>query len=724
MTSTRNAPSQLFADVPYTARGHLGLLFYEAAAHIVAHLESRALSVGIDPTRALHTVLDEFPFLGHYHEELTHRLPHVDAAGAMPRAMRRAVADWERGNVATGARLPLVDAKNTLALAPRAIVTLVTVGLVEEDAHFGALFAALQPLGNTRAPTIGLLRELMGGTGSLGDDDAWTMCRPLLDARLVEPVNRALPRSEWSLRVPTSVWSAVRGEFDHEPVPGVRWHASSNAPSIDELVISVDERRRIGEAAALLAGGDANALLVRGLDGAERQEVVAAIARASGRGLLSMEGVAAPESDAASPRSVMGALAALLHAMPTIIVSPAPGDTVDVAPLPGWRGPIALVLGVDGGIGGTAIEQAVTITLSPQPLAVRRQQWDSALGGDTSRDGDEVTQEAARTFALGGRHIRMAARLAKAHATVDGRDLPTIADVREGVRAVGRQQLDALATRLDDAGDWDTLVLPSGTARELQRLEQRCRHRERLVDALGSTLPGGLGRGVRALFEGPSGTGKTLAARVLASLLGVDLYRVDLAAVVNKYIGETEKNLGRVLARAEDLDVVLLLDEGDALLGKRTDVKSSNDRYANLETNYLLQRLESYAGIVIVTTNAARHIDPAFRRRMDAVVSFTLPDADARWQLWLLHLPADHAVSHEWLETVAVRHALTGGQIRVACVTATMLALADDRRVGAHDVMSAIDAEYRKSGGGIPVDRPRRGDHGEPSLNGLLGSIT
>ena len=144
---------------------------------------------------------------------------------------------------------------------------------------------------------------------------------------------------------------------------------------------------------------------------------------------------------------------------------------------------------------------------------------------------------------------------------------------------------------------------------------------------------------MRALFSGSSGTGKTLATRILAGELGMDLYRVDLASVINKYIGETEKNLHRVLSRAEELDVILLLDEGDALLGSRTDVKSSNDRYANLETNYLLQRLESYQGIVLVTTNAGQNIDSAFQRRMDVVVDFVPPGADERWGIWQLHLP-------------------------------------------------------------------------------------
>jgi SpoVK/Ycf46/Vps4 family AAA+-type ATPase len=209
---------------------------------------------------------------------------------------------------------------------------------------------------------------------------------------------------------------------------------------------------------------------------------------------------------------------------------------------------------------------------------------------------------------------------------------------------------------------------------------------------------------VRALLTGPSGTGKTLAARILAAELGMDLYRVDLAAVINKYIGETEKNLHRVLSTAEDLDVVLLLDEGDALLGSRTEVRSANDRYANLETNYLLQRLESYQGIVLITTNAAENIDTAFQRRMDVAINFTAPQAEERWHIWQLHLPPASAVDAAALERVAARCAMTGGQIRNAAQLATLLAL--DSPFGvvteAH-LEQAVHSEYRKAGATSPL---------------------
>src|SRR5262249_42841761 len=220
----------------------------------------------------------------------------------------------------------------------------------------------------------------------------------------------------------------------------------------------------------------------------------------------------------------------------------------------------------------------------------------------------------------GGGLMGGAAAIAASHAGLDGRDEVRVADVQEATRALNRQLLDTLADRLDARGGWNDLVASEATRTKLAELDARCRHRERLLDRLGRGFGASANRGVRALFTGASGTGKTMAARILGAVLELDVYRVDLAAVINKYIGETEKNLHRVLSRAEALDVVLLLDEGDALLGSRTEVRTANDRYANLETNYLLQRLETYQGIVVVTTNLGDNIDTAFQRRMDVVV--------------------------------------------------------------------------------------------------------
>ena len=276
--------------------------------------------------------------------------------------------------------------------------------------------------------------------------------------------------------------------------------------------------------------------------------------------------------------------------------------------------------------------------------------------------------------------------------------------MQEAARALNRQALDTLAVHVNTEGcSWAQLAADPQTLGDLAQLESRCRHREHLRENVGELFGQHLNAGVRALFNGPSGTGKTMAARLLASALQMDLYRLDLSAVVNKYIGETEKNLSRIFARVEELDVILLLDEGDALLTARTSVSNSNDRYANLETNYLLQRLESFEGILLVTTNAGERIDSAFQRRMDVVVEFSAPAAAERKAIWGLHLPPRHAVQNSWLEEVAQRCELTGGQIRNAVLHAATLALGNSGAINDAHLAAAVRREYRKLGAVCPL---------------------
>ena len=301
----------------------------------------------------------------------------------------------------------------------------------------------------------------------------------------------------------------------------------------------------------------------------------------------------------------------------------------------------------------------------------------------------------------------------------------TTADAQLACRSLNRQKLDTLAQRLEVNGVWSDLVVDEVTTAELYDLERRCRLRERLISHVGEGFRNSVNRGVRALFNGPSGTGKTLAAKILAAVLQTDVYRVDLASVVNKYIGETEKNLSQLLARAEELDVILLIDEGDALMTNRTDVKSANDRYANLETNYLLQRLESYEGVVIVTTNAGNRIDQAFQRRFDMTISFQPPDAHERLAIWQRHLSDTHRVGPACLQEVAAQCALTGGQIRNAVLYATLLAVDDGGAgaVGDEEIEAAVRREYLKAGASCPLSRRARTNGHRAALSRFVADI-
>jgi hypothetical protein len=395
----------------------------------------------------------------------------------------------------------------------------------------------------------------------------------------------------------------------------------------------------------------------------------------------------------------IGPLATLMHAMPVVVLEPGPGETVEIPLLQGYSGPLGVVLGRQGGVNGPGAERAVTLELKLPGLEERKQHWTASLRAQPFGGVDAISEQFRMTTGT----IRRTAHLAGACAKLAGKTEITAADVQQACRGINRQALDTLAARMEATGDWSHLAIGSETFSELQSLELRCRFREHLMLSAGNVPGSSTNAGVRALFSGPSGTGKTFAARLLASVMQKDIYRLDLSLVVNKYIGETEKNLEQIFSLAEELDILLLLDEGDALLTQRTSVQSSNDRYANMETNFLLQRIETFEGILIVTSNAADRIDSAFKRRFDLVVDFRQPEAAERWAIWQSHLPSGHRVDQSVLGAITGYCDLSGGQIRNAVQHASLLALHDDRDMTSAHVQAALLREYRKMGAVCPL---------------------
>jgi hypothetical protein len=273
------------------------------------------------------------------------------------------------------------------------------------------------------------------------------------------------------------------------------------------------------------------------------------------------------------------------------------------------------------------------------------------------------------------------------------------ADLHAAARAHSGRDLGALATRLEVRRGWDDLVLPGEPSALLRELVARVRLRDRVLDGWGLAGQVAGGRGVVALMCGPSGTGKTLAAGVLASELELDCYQIDLSTVVSKYIGETEKHLARLFAEAERTGAVLLFDEADALFGRRTGVQDAHDRYANLEVSYLLQRIDRYDGVVLLATNLRKNMDDAFVRRTHFVVEFPFPGPRERAAIWqrLLppSLPLAPDVDPEWL---AERFDLAGGHLRNIAVAAAFLAAADGGPLGREHLLRAARREYQNIG--------------------------
>ncbi len=654
------------------AADHFRLWFYAAILQLLNHLSSTFGS--------LEAVFQQFPFLAGYNDELAaHGMNGLSITEAA-RHWRDYIAKWE---LDLHEHLPLRALGQSAAIDPQAIIAFLTVGLIEEDWRFGQVFEALQGGPHVNRPTLGLLSSWL----PLEDgDDPRVAVKQLIDLGLIASANADAPRQQRTLHVPPLLWEAARGDGAAMLAPWLRYQPLSFLPELEQVIVTDEVRAQLAAAAALLNNGRIETLVVRGPANNGRRFATGAVARALGRGLLEARDFA-PRGE---PRwSVLGPLSAMLHALPCVALEPGSGETAEVPNDPARFGPLAVVLGRHGGLTGGRAEKAITLQIGMPDPALRRRIW---TGFECCADPDSM----ARQFRLTTGNLQCAATLAQSYSALDSRDRISAADVRQACRSMHRQALDTLAAPLPSSEPLLDLAVAADTGAELRNLILRCRFRENL----------GVPSGVRALFKGPSGTGKTLAARVLAAELDKDAYRVDLSNVVNKYIGETEKNLNQIFSRAEELDVVLLLDEGDALLTQRTGVQSSNDRYANLETNYLLQRVESFEGILIVTTNAGDRIDSAFQRRMDVVVDFRLPEIAERWAIWQIHLRHDNSIDPTFLSELAKRCNLTGGQIRNAVLHGRLLALDASTAMTSAHLHIAVEREYRKSGGVCPLRAP------------------
>ncbi len=684
----------MISKIPYTAKDHFILNFYAAVfrvfnyMHHTGELEEEKDSLG------------KFPFLEKYLSEIMKIVPEDMNWEDGIKFFEKELTAWEN---ACPVHLPVVALSKKNGFDHRSRMALMITGLVEEDSRFGSVIAGLQqPLAHRRV-CLETIEQIMADK-----DDTHNISNLLLSSNTIEVMNPDEPRSEWVLRISPFLWDVIRGNIPSEPAPWCRYHPPSDFPEFKDLKFNTDFRMKLENVPSLFNDGLADAFILRGMQGEPRLSVMGSIARSMNMGIIVISDVS---HMAAGTWKILAPLCIMMRAIPVIICDPGPGETVEVPEIKGtfpW-----IIMGTEGGIKGQGIERSVTLTIPPPDAAYRRRCWIDAFSGFPidKVDGVDGLELIIERFHMPGDLIRRVSEIAKANAALSGRKTLKPEDVREAAGTLNRQLLDTLAFRLETGGSWDDLVVGKGVESSLRELETRCRNRDKLSEHLKSGYVNN--QGVRAIFTGMSGTGKTMAATILASSLGMDIYRVDLAAIVNKYIGETEKNLHRVLTRAQELDVILLFDEADALLGSRTEIRSANDRYANLETDYLLQKLETYQGIVIMTTNAPENVDKAFSRRMDMVVNFVAPQASERLRIWELHLnnkKDNYNIPPEELENIAQRCPMTGGQIRNAALQAALYALDDGGIMTIGHLVKAVESEYRKAGSSNPLKENRKTD--------------
>ncbi len=339
-------------------------------------------------------------------------------------------------------------------------------------------------------------------------------------------------------------------------------------------------------------------------------------------------------------------------------------------------------------------------------FATRRMIWEQQLNGRTAKAAGAPEVFASR-FRLTGGRIRRAIRTAEAFAPsgesdvsqLSGLDLAFESALFEECRSGNSLKLAELAVRLRPKFGWEDIVLPAEQRNELRDICTHVRFRDQVYDSWGFDETLAAGSGLNVLFSGPPGTGKSMAAGVIAKDLGLEIYRIDLSSMVSKYVGETEKNLSRIFDEAANSQAILFFDEADALFGKRSEVKDAHDRYANIETGYLLQKMEEFDGVTILASNLSENLDDAFLRRLHFVVDFPMPDAAEREHIWKLAFPENAPFLEEPdYADLSRRLKISGANIKNIALHAAFFAASEGRGILMRDVIQAARREYRKEG--------------------------
>lgn len=579
----------------------------------------------------------------------------------------------------------LVDA---LTLSRAEVELCLLAGMPEEHEGFAAVFRALHPRGESR-PTTGLAAQLFAATAQDRFD-----FRALLESSQAVAggalrLGDDAPFFERSLELAPGLWSALTG-IAAWPA-GIPCLSAPVIPTGLEEWLATPAARR---AATAIVRHEPCTVLVIG----ETEEI------AFHRALALVAHTGSEPVGFALPPQLDGALEQLIgvHALargivPVLRIAVPEGPGAAEAPL-FLNYPDTVVLCVrTGGLQIRGVRPLVTVAADRLSPAARRRLWRvvlPALAEDSAYLAARYPLEPVAATAV-ATDLEALHRLESRPATVA--DAATIVRARAGLALTGGVKL------ITPTATWDDLVLPKDRLAQLREACARLLLQDRVLDEWGFLKGRPGARGVRMLFAGPPGTGKTLSAEVLAHSLMVDLLYVDISRVVSKWIGETEKNLAAVFEAAERAQAVLLFDEADALFGKRTEVADAHDRYANLETAYLLSRLERFEGLAILATNLRQNIDPAFIRRLEFCLDFEAPDREERMRLWQVHLPCSAPLASDVdLRELAALYAVVGAFIRNAAVAAGFLAAGDGGIIKRTHFIHAIRREYEKSGRAFP----------------------
>jgi hypothetical protein len=607
----------------------------------------------------------------------------------------RAMADARVGE-ATAAR-PLERVADALALSTTEVDLIVLAGLAEEHEGYAAALRLLSPTHEPFA-TCGLAARLLSPATT---ERVWL--RELLErgaavtAGALSIEGRG-PFFERELRVGERLWPALH-EIDVWPAAVHESTDHVELRGLEEWLASVPARRAVAAVerrapvTILVTADSERVALARG----------AALVASAGAEPVPLD----TEAWTADLLQLVCVHALARDCVPVLAVPRVDGPEQPPTPDPvGHPGPVVLCAR-PGGVAPRGLRPVVSVPVEPLSARALRRLWSATL--------PELSTEASL---LAARHPVEPAEAAEIAADVRalGGGTVSAADVSRSIRVRAGLSLAAGVKLVRPTATWDDLVLPPDRVAQLREALDRLRHQDVVLDDWGFLAGRRGARGVRMLLAGPPGTGKTLSAEVLAAEFGVDLLVVDISRVVSKWIGETEKNLAEVFDAAERAQAVLFFDEADALFGRRTEVSDAHDRYANLETAYLLARLEGFEGLAVLATNLRQNIDSAFTRRLEFAIDYDEPTAVQREALWRCHLPEGTPIDSDVdLTRLATMYPVVGGVIRNAATAAAFLAAAEQTPIGRRHFVAAVRREYEKAGRafpGAPIDEHVGRTHG------------
>lgn len=563
----------------------------------------------------------------------------------------------------------------------------------ECDLMVGRCIAWLQhPIGGSR-PTLGLLSSIFSPMHQSAKRSARqrTLIAKIANSRaeqvgLLQILNTSAPLPERAVKLPAAVALALTA--DEIEWPGATVGLRGMVFDLPDSIAS----RAHHQAEALNAMPN-SVLVLRCASIQEASITAETIAKFANRRPLFI-------NDEAKALPALGPICHDRDLLPVFSYVCGPGEKTRLPDIKGYQGPVIVMAELEGAF--ESLHGTVTSWKIPRPTQDERLSlWRTHL------DNVELARQMASDHVHSAARIVELANLARRQCIADKKDITSLDEIRKAAWLSESSGLSSLAQPVTVDVPDEALVVRPITKEQLELLENRCRFREGLGDGLGITLQAGYQMGVKALFTGASGTGKTLATGWLANKLGLPLYRVDLSAITSKYIGETEKNLAQLLARAEQEEVVLLFDEADSVFGKRTEINNANDRFANAQTNYLLQRIETFNGVVILTSNSKARFDMAFTRRLDMMIEFPLPNPEERRDIWLNHLGTFHQLTLGNVNQLAVQCDFAGGQIRNVVLSAAVKAKQADRSITMCDIVTALVGECRKLGKQMPPELKR-----------------